>query len=108
MSQMFVQIASPAAGTEVPRSIEVTGSISVHFSPKHGPLTSKSVRVQFGDGGPAQAATFLTDTTWRCVGQPSGSVAPGATINLNVTAFGSVRVLILPGEPDIEDVEASA
>ena len=58
MSQMFVQIATPAAGAEVPRSIEVTGSISVQFSPRHGPLTSRSVHVQFGDGGPVRAATF--------------------------------------------------
>jgi len=36
---------------DVPRTIEVTGSISVQFSPRHGPLLSKSVRVQFGDGG---------------------------------------------------------
>jgi hypothetical protein len=103
---MFVQIATPAAGAEVPRSIEVTGSISVQFSPRHGPLTSKSVRVQFGDGGPVQAATFVTETTWRCVGQPNASLPPGATINLSVTASGTVRVLIVRGEPDIEDVDA--
>ena len=32
---------------------------------------------------------------------------PGATINLNVTASGTIRVLIVRGEPDIEDVDAS-
>ena len=52
MSQMFVPIATPTPGSEVARSIEVTGSISVQVSPRHGPLTSKSVHVQFGDGGP--------------------------------------------------------
>ena len=108
MSQMFVEITTPTAGAEVPRSIEVTGSISVQFSPGHGPLTSKSVHVQFGNGGPVQAATFLTQTTWRCVGQPNGSVPPGATISLNVTASGTIRFLIVRGEPDIEDVDASA
>ncbi len=107
MSQMFVQIATPATGAEVPRSIEVTGSISVQFSPRHGPLTSKSVRVQFGDGGAVQAATFLTPTTWRCVGRPNASVPPGGLITLSVTATGTVRVLIVRGEPDLEDVEAS-
>jgi hypothetical protein len=104
---MFVQIATPTAGSEVPRSIEVTGSISVQFSPRHGPLTSKSVRVQFGDGGAVRAATFLTETTWRCVGQPNASVPPGGLVTLSVTATGTVRVLIVRGEPDLEDVDAS-
>ena len=107
MSQMFVQIATPAAGAEVPRSIEVTGSISVQFSPGHGPLTSKSVHVQFGAGGPVLAATFPTPTTWRCVGQPNASVPPGGIITLNVSALGAIRFFIVRGEPDIEDVEAS-
>jgi hypothetical protein len=108
MSQMFVQIATPTAGSEVPRSIEVTGSISVQISPGHGALTSKSVHVQFGDGGPVRAATFPTQTTWRCVGQPNGSVPSGAMINLNVMASGTIRFFIVRGEPDLEDVDASA
>jgi hypothetical protein len=106
MSQLFVRIATPAAGAEVPRSIEVTGTTSVQFSPKHGPLTSQSVSVQFGTGGPSVNATFTSATAWRCVGLPSAP--PGATININVSASGTVRVLTIPGEPDIEDVSAFA
>lgn len=108
MSQMFVQVATPSPGAVVPRSFQVTGSISVQLSPRHGPLVTKSVSVQFGDGGPVVAATFLTDTTWRCVGQPSANVAPGTTINIKVTASGSIRFLVTPREPDFEDVEAIA
>jgi len=62
MSQMFVQVATPSPGAVVPRSFEVTGSISVQLSLRHGPLVTKSVSVQFGDGGPVVAATFLTAT----------------------------------------------
>src|SRR5689334_12888673 len=108
MSQMFVQIATPGPGAVVPRSFEVTGSISVQLSPRHGPLVSKSVSVQFGDGGPVVAATFPTATTWRCTGHPGANVAPGATINIRVTATGLIRFLVTPTEPDFEDVDAVA
>jgi hypothetical protein len=110
MSQMFVQITSPAGPgiPEVPRSFTVTGSISVQLSAGHGPLTSQSVSVQFGTGGPVQSATFLTTTTWRCTGAPAATAQPGGTIVLTVTARGTVRVIIVRGEPDIEDVEAMA
>src|SRR5215471_237893 len=104
MSQMSVSIATPGAGAEVPRSIQVTGSIFVQFSPKHGPLTSKFVQVTFGAGGPTVNATFTSATAWSCVGQPTAP--PGATITIDVEASGTVRVLTLPGEPDIEDVSA--
>ena len=106
MSQLFVQIDAPAAGAEVPRVIEVTGSIAVQFTPGRGPMTGKSVSVQFGDGGPIQAATFVTDSTWRCIGQPNANVPPGAAINLNVHAAGTIHFFIVRGEPDIEEVEA--
>ena len=92
----------------MPRSFTVTGSISVQFSPGHGPLTSKSVSVQFGAGGPVQAASFLTATTWRCVGAPAASVPPAATITITVTARGSVKFFNAPLDPDSEDVEAVA
>ena len=58
MSQMFVQIAAPAAGAEVPRSYRGHRQHLGAVLAGHGPLTSKSVHVQFGDGGPVQAATF--------------------------------------------------
>ncbi len=109
MSQMFVQITAPRPGTpEVLRAFTVSGNISVQFSPGHGPLISKSVRVQFGAGGPVQNATFSTATSWSCTGAPAVSVPPGATITLTVTAQGSVRFLHVQGEPDTEDVDAVA
>jgi hypothetical protein len=110
MSQMFVQITTPAGPgiPEVPRSFTVTGSISVQFSFRAGPLTTKSVSVQFGAGGPVQTAVFLTQTSWSCTGAPAASVPPGATITLTVSARGSVRVIIVPGEPDVEEVSAVA
>jgi hypothetical protein len=110
MSQMFVQITTPAGpGTpEVPRAFTVTGNISVQITQRHGALVSKSVSVQFGVGGPLQAAAFLTETNWSCAGAPAASVPPGATISLTVTARGSVRFFIVPGEPDVEEVSAVA
>jgi hypothetical protein len=109
MSQMFVQVTAPGPGTpEVPRAFTVSGSISVQFSPGHGPLVSKSVTVQFGAGGPVQNATFQTATDWSCTGAPATNVPPGATITLTVSASGSVRFFIVRGEPDIEDVGAAA
>jgi hypothetical protein len=108
MSQLFVQVATPTAGAEVPRLIEVTGSIAVQLSAGHGPVTSRAVNVRFGDGGPVAAATFLSATGWRCIGSPNASVPLGATINLTVTASASIRYFIVKGEPDIEDVDATA
>jgi hypothetical protein len=109
MSQMFVQITAPGPGTpEVSRAFTVTGNISVQFSPGHGPLVSRSVSVQFGAGGPVHTATFSTATSWSCTGAPAANVPPGATITLTVTASGSVRFFIVPGEPDFEDVGAVA
>src|SRR5262249_14324219 len=103
MSQLFVQVSSPAPGTVVPRSFVVTGSITVQLTLGHGPVTSKSVSVQFGDGGPVVAATFTSATawTWTCTGQIPASVPPNSFINLHVTAHASIRYLIRVGEPDI-------
>jgi hypothetical protein len=109
MSQMLVQITAPGPGTpEVSRAFTVTGNISVQFSPGHGPLVSRSVSVQFGASGPVHTATFSTATSWSCTGAPAANVPPGATITLTVTASGSVRFFIVPGEPDFEDVSAVA
>ena len=107
MSQSSCSVTSPSADAVVPRQFEVTGSISVQLSPGHGPMTSKCVSVQFGDGGPVVAATFTSATTWTCTGQVAANVPPGAFVNVHVTAGATIRVLIMPGEPDIEDVEAS-
>src|SRR3954469_24400047 len=107
MSQLFVQVASPGWGAVVPRSFVVTGSITVQLTPGRGPVTSKWVSVQFGDGGPVVAATFTTATAWTCTGQVAASVPPNAFINLHVTANASIRYLIRLGEPDIEDVTAA-
>jgi len=93
----------------VPRSVTVSGSISVQITQPHGALVSKSVSVQFGDGGPIRTAIFSTnETSWSCTGAPAASVLPGASITLTVTARGSVRYFIVPGEPDIENVSAVA
>src|SRR5215813_3632306 len=107
MSTISLQVATPAAGSVVPRMFTVTGSMSVQLSPKHGPVLSKSVSVQFGDGGPVIPATFTSASAWTCTGQVAFSVPPNALVNVHVTADASVRVLAIPGEPDIEDVEAS-
>ncbi|MGZ5904623.1 MAG: hypothetical protein ACXWKQ_04680 [Reyranella sp.] len=64
MSTISVNVTSPAANAVVPRQFQVTGSVSVRFSPKHGPVTSQFASVQFGDGGPVFSATFTSATTW--------------------------------------------
>jgi hypothetical protein len=107
MSQMFVQITAPGDGAEVPRAFTVTGSISVQISSGHGPLVSKSVRVQFGADGPVQNATFSTATTWSCASRRAAMV-PGAAITLTVTGSGEVRIPSPRGETETEDVEAVA
>ena len=107
MSQLFVQVSSPTSGAVVTRSVVVTGSMTVQLTLGRGPVTSKSVSVQFGDGGPVVAATFTTATAWMCTGQAAASVPPNAFINLHVTAHASIRYLIRVGEPDVEDVTAS-
>ena len=106
MSQLFVQVATPAAGAEVPRTCEVTGSISV-FAPR-GPLVSKSVNVKFGDAGPVVAATFLTATTWRCVGQLDPAQPPGSTVTITVTAEGIIQFPLAPPATGTEEVAATA
>jgi hypothetical protein len=108
MSQLFVQIATPGSGAEVPRNFEVTGGISVQFTHTQAHLTRSSVNVQFGDNGPVVAATFLTPTTWRCIGQLDPSLAPGTPVNIKVTANGLIQFPIGPGEPGSEDVQATA
>jgi hypothetical protein len=107
MSTISVSVASPAANTVVPRQFQVTGSIFIQRSPKRGPIISQWVSVQFGDGGPVFNGTFTSATTWTCTGQVAANVPPAAFVHVNVTAGASIRVLILPGEPDIEDVEGS-
>jgi hypothetical protein len=107
MSTISVNVTSPAANAVVPRQFQVTGSVSVRLSPKHGPITSQFASVQFGDGGPVFSATFTSATTWTCVGQVAANVPPAAFVNIHVTAGASIRFLIVAGEPDIEDVEAS-
>ena len=48
MSQLFVTVATPA-GPDVPRTFEVTGSLSVEYIPSNrGPLHDEFVTVQFG------------------------------------------------------------
>ncbi len=108
MSQLFVQIATPFSGAEVPRSCEITGSISVQFTHTQAQLTRKSVNVQFGDNGPVVAATFPTATTWRCVGQFDPSLPPGTPVNINITADGLVQFPTGPGMGGSEDIQATA
>ena len=79
----------------------------IRLSPKRGPITSQWVSVQFGDGGPVFNGTFTSATAWTCTGQVAANVPPAAFVNIHVTAGASIRVLTLPGEPDIEDVEGS-
>jgi hypothetical protein len=105
MSQLFVQVATPVASAEVPRTCEVTGSISVLAA--RGPLVSKSVNVKFGDGGPVVAATFLTATTWRCVGQLDPGQPPGSTVNITVTAEGIIQFPLAPPATGTEEVAAT-
>ncbi len=107
MSTISVSVSSPAANTVVPRQFQVTGSILIRLSPKRGPITSQWVSVQFGDGGPVFNGTFTSATAWTCTGQVAANVPPAAFVNIHVTAGASIRVLTLPGEPDIEDVEGS-
>src|SRR5215470_10787290 len=106
MSQLLVQVATPVAGAEVPRTCEVTGSISVEAAP--GPLVSKSVNVKFGDGGLVVAATFLTATTWRCAGQLDPGQPPGSTVNITVTAEGIIQFPLAPPATGTEEVAATA
>jgi len=106
MSQLFVQIATPVAGAEMPRTCEVTGSISVVAA--RGPLVSKSVNVQFGAGGPVVVATFLTATTWRCVGQLDPGQPAGNTVNITVTAEGTIQFPLAPPATGLEEVAATA
>ncbi len=63
--------------------------------------------MQFGDGGPAFAATFTTATAWTCTGQIAAGVPPNSLINVRVTANASIRYMHTPSEPDIETVTAS-
>src|SRR4051794_22288237 len=107
MSQLFVQVASPGSGAVVPRSFVVTGSITVQLTLGRGPVTGRSASVQFGDGGPAFAATFTTATAWTCTGQIAAGVPPNSLINVRVTANASIRYMHTPSEPDIETVTAS-
>jgi hypothetical protein len=107
MSTISVNVTSPAANAVVPRQFQVTGSVSVRLSPRHGPVISQFASVQFGDGGPVFSATFTSATTWTCVGQVAANVPPAAFVNIHVTAGASIRFLIVAGEPDVEDVEAS-
>jgi hypothetical protein len=106
MSQLFVQIATPVAGDEMLRTCEVTGSISAQAA--RGPLVSKSVNVRFGDRGPVVAATFLTATTWRCVGQLDPGQPPGSTVNITVTAEGIIQFPLAPRATGTEEVAATA
>src|SRR5215470_549320 len=106
MSQLLVQVATPVAGAEVPRTCEVTGSISVVAA--RGPLVSKSVNIKFGDGGPVVAATFLTATMWRCVGQLDAAQPPGSTVNITVTADGIIQFPLAPPATGTEEVAATA
>jgi hypothetical protein len=112
MSELSIQIATPAgAGSivpEVPRSFEVGGTIAIQLSPRHGPVTRKSVAVQFGDAGPSLAASFTNPNTWLCTGAPLAAVPAGSTINITVTASATVRFFHNPFEPDLEDLDAQA
>ena len=107
MSQLFVQIATPFSGQEVQRTCEITGSISVQFSHPQSHITRTTVNVQFGDNGPVVAATMLTPTTWRCVGQIDPSLPAGTPLNIKVTADVLIQFLIGPAEPDMEDIQAT-
>jgi hypothetical protein len=107
MSTISVSVSSPAANTVVARQFQVTGSIFIQRSPKRGPIISQWVSVQFGDGGPVFNGTFTSATTWTCSGQVAANVPPAAFVTIHVTAGASIRVLTLPGEPDIEDVEGT-
>jgi hypothetical protein len=107
MSQLFVQIATPFSGQEVQRTCEVTGSISVQFTHPQSHITRTTVNVQFGDNGPVVAATMLTPTTWRCVGQIDPSLPAGTPLNIKVTADVLIQFLIGPAEPDMEDIQAT-
>ena len=107
MSQLFVQIATPFSGQEVQRTCEITGSISVQFTHSQSHITRTTVNVQFGDNGPVVAATMLTPTTWRCVGQIDPSLPAGTPVNIKVTADVLIQFLIGPAEPDMEDIQAT-
>ena len=107
MSTISVNVTSPAANAVVPRQFQVTGSVSVRLSPRHGPVIRQFASVQFGDGGPVFSATFTSATTWTCVGQVAANVPPAAFVNIHVTAGASIRFMIVAGEPDVEDIEAS-
>src|SRR4051794_39282938 len=100
--QLFVAITSPIGGLPfVDRTFQMTGNISWLFAPSNWTLTSKSVSVQFGPGGPFVGGTFSPGSVnWQCTGSVPPTTPWGSMVQLSIRAQATFRFLLAPGEPD--------
>lgn len=105
--QLFVNITSPSGQLPfVDRTFQIAGQIS-WIVPSNYTLTSRSASVQFGPGGPTVGGTFTNISDWQCTGTVSNSVSWGQMVELSVHAQASFRFFIVPGEPDVVNLNVS-
>lgn len=107
-SQLFVTITSHAGSLPtVNRTFQLRGNISWTV-PAGRVLISKSVRVQFGTGGPTVGATFSgTTNNWLCTGTLSPATPWGSIVTVTVDASATFRFFSAPKEPDFDDLDVT-